>query len=176
MAESSHDDHAPEGHSPVETSTTLEVQAGAHGDAHAEHQAENPISPDAKLVVLTWITFGIVAFLLYKIAWKPILAALDVRESKIRQSLVDATEAREELERIEQTRKHMIAETVKETKALVASAREEAGKAASLVEAGAHDKVKIMYENAARDIEAMTHKSIADLRQEQADIVLDSQE
>ncbi|MDA1045003.1 MAG: F0F1 ATP synthase subunit B [Verrucomicrobia bacterium] len=173
MADSTHHDHAHEGLADADISTSIAVPAGAHADAHgAEAGNAGLITPEAKMVVLTWVTFGIVAFFLHKIAWKPILAALDAREARIRQSLDDATKARDELAQIEQTRKAMMVEAEKETKAMVASARDQAGRAAAQVEAGAHEKVKIMYENAARDIEAMTHKSIVDLRREQAGIVL----
>lgn len=173
MADSSHlNDAMAQGSSEVDHATTVEVPTG-HGDAHGDHgDSGSLIAPDAQMVILTWITFGIVAALLYKIAWKPILTSLEAREGKIRKSVDDAEAARKALDEIEHTRKKIIAETQKETKSMIASAREEAAKAASLVEAGAHDKVKIMYENAERDIDALKNKAISELRREQAGLVL----
>jgi len=172
MADSS-DDPTPHESSDVDHATTVEVPAG-HGDGHHgdHHDSGSLIAPESQMVILTWVTFGIVAALLYKIAWKPILSGLEAREEKIRKSVDDAEAARKALEEIEQTRSKIIADTEKETKSMIASARDEAAKAASQVEAGAHEKVKIMYENAERDIDALKNKAISELRREQADLVL----
>ncbi len=161
--------HEPTG---VDHATTIEVPA-EHGEHHGDHHDSGSlIAPDTQMVILTWVTFGIVAALLYKIAWKPILSGLEAREEKIRKSVDDAEAARKALEDIEQTRSKIIADTEKETKGMIANARDEAAKAASQVEANAHEKVKIMYENAERDIDALKNKAISELRREQADLVL----
>ncbi len=163
-----HGSEAP-GHEEHQAMTT---EHAAHGDPHGAHETPNPISPDTQMVILTWITFGIVATLLYKVAWKPILSALESREGRIRNALTDAKKAKEELEQIEQTRTQMIADTDRQTKEMIARAREDAAKAAAQVEASAHEKVKILYENAERDIEAMKTKTLSELRREQSDIVI----
>ena len=172
MADSS-DASAAYGSSDADHATTVEVPAG-HGDGHhGDHgDSSSLISPDAQMVIFTWITFGIVAALLYKLAWKPILGGLEAREEKIRKSVDDAEAAKQALAEIESTRNRIIAEAEKETKEMVANAREEAAKAASQVESSAHEKVKIMYENAERDIDALKNKAISELRREQADVVL----
>jgi F-type H+-transporting ATPase subunit b len=172
MADSSHDDHVIGGHADAAHGTSIEVPADSHGDVSHGHDGQSLFAPDVSMVILTWVTFGIVAAVLYKIAWKPILAGLDAREGKIRQSLDDADKAAKALADIDASRAAMIVQAEKDTQAMVAAARDEAIKAASKVEAGAHEKVKIMYENAERDIEAVKHKAIDELRREQAGLVL----
>ena len=61
------------------------------------------ISP--MMMGLTWVTFILVTFILYKVAWKPILAALDKREETIRKAQEDAAQIREELQKMEDSRK-----------------------------------------------------------------------
>ena len=120
----------------------------------------------------TWVTFGVVSFILYKIAWKPILAALDVREGRIRQSLEDAQKARVQLEEMEAARKQMLVDAEDETKAIISKARDAAAEASNSIEHRAAEKVQIMYENAERDIEAMKAESITTLRNEQLEMVI----
>ena len=48
-----------------------------------------------KMMVLTWVTFLLVTVILYKIAWKPILSALEKRENEIRKAQEDAAKIRE---------------------------------------------------------------------------------
>jgi len=147
------------------THETIEVPANAHAD-------KGPLNVDPQMVAWTWVTFAIVAFVLYKIAWKPILAALDAREERIRSSLDDARRAREEIENIEETCNALKLEAANESKEIVAKARAAATEAASHVEARASEKIAIMYENAERDIDAMTNKVVADMRKDQADIIV----
>ncbi|MCE9616674.1 MAG: F0F1 ATP synthase subunit B [Lentisphaerae bacterium] len=149
---------------------TIEVDpAQSHGGGHAP---VSPLSPDAQMVVWTWVTFSVVAFILYRVAWKPILAALEAREHRIHQALEDADQARAAVGQIAETQRTMRAETERECKAMIAAAREAAAEAANQVEKKAHERVKVLYENAERDIEALKNRVIADIRREQAELVV----
>ena len=52
------------------------------------------------LIVWTILTFLILLFILKKIAWKPILTALDQREKDIKDSLEKAEQAKEDAQKI----------------------------------------------------------------------------
>ena len=130
------------------------------------------MSGEPLVALWTWITFGAVAFILYKIAWKPILAALDAREARIRKSVEDADQARRELVGIEQTKEKMLSEAEDQTKQMIAKARDAASVAANHIEQRANEKVQIMYENAERDIEAMQAQAAATMRNQQVDMVI----
>ncbi len=140
-------------------------------DGHGEHHASNPLSPDALMVVWTWVTFGIVAAILYKVAWKPILAGLDAREARIQQSLDEAKRIQETMARLDDTHRARTEATERECRTLIAKAREAATAATAAVERGAQERVKVLYENAERDIEALRNRVVADLRREQAELI-----
>ena len=60
-------------------------------EAHGGVGAPNPlVQLDPGLFIWTIITFLILLFVLAKFAWKPLLAALESRESTIKSSLDDA--------------------------------------------------------------------------------------
>lgn len=130
-----------------------------------------PLSPDAQMLIWTWVTFGIVAALLYKIAWKPILAGLEARELRIRSSLEQADEVRKSLAALEVTGREMRAEAERHCREMIARAQEAAKVAADQVEKTAHERVRVLYENAERDIAAMRNRVVADIRREQADMI-----
>jgi F-type H+-transporting ATPase subunit b len=153
---------------PVESVGTVGVPA-----EHETDHAPNPLAPDALMVVWTWVTFGVVATLLYKIAWKPILAALDAREGRIRQSLDDAEQTRRELAAVEQTTRTMMEQAEHDGQEIIARAREQAAEAANQIEVKAHDKAKALYENADRDIAQLRRETVNAVRREQADMVID---
>ena len=128
--------------------------------------------PEALVALWTWITFGAVSFILYKVAWKPILAALDAREARIRNALDDAEAVREKLATIDETKSRLIQEAEEEAKQIIADARTAAGEAGAQVEKRAAEKVSILYENAARDIATIKEKTVAVMQSEQAEIVI----
>lgn len=140
--------------------------AGGHGDAHSQMVSD----VNATMVVLTWVTFGLLAAVLYKIAWKPILAGLDEREASIRKALEDAAKAREEAERIGRERDLRIAEADAKAKAIVDTAREAAVQLGATIEAKAREEVQILMENAHREIRTEREKALAALRKESAEL------
>lgn len=136
-------------------------------------QEAEVLAHNAEVVVRwTWITFGVVAFVLYKIAWKPILAGLDAREKRIRDAIEGADKVSKELAAIDATRQAMLAEVEAKSQQAIAQARAAAIEAATGVERRSAEKVKILYENAERDIEAMKNSALASLKKEQLDLIL----
>ncbi len=57
------------------------------------------ITPEVGTIIWTVITFVILAFLLGRFAWKPLLQLLEERERTVKDSLDSARTAREEAER-----------------------------------------------------------------------------
>ncbi len=58
------------------------------------------ITPEFGLVIWMIISFGIVLFILKKLAWKPILKAIEQRENTIENSLQSAKHAKEEMSKV----------------------------------------------------------------------------
>lgn len=148
-----------------------------HGTAAVppKHGAEgqpNVMNVAPQMMGLTWLVFGLVAALLYKLAWKPILKALDQREATIRQSLDNATKLRDELDKLEQQRCAVLAEADRKSRDVLADARKAAGETAAMIEQKARAEAQALVENAKREIAAAEEKAKDGLRQEAAELAL----
>jgi F-type H+-transporting ATPase subunit b len=152
-----------------QTYTAVEEVPG-HG---GEHHEPSVINISGNMVVLTWIVFGITAVVLYKTAWKPILAALDKREESLRKAMEDAEKTRVEMASIEQTRANMVAEADNRARDILDKARQAAVETANTIEAKAREESQILLENARREIRAEQNKAMAALRRESADLAID---
>jgi F-type H+-transporting ATPase subunit b len=141
-------------------------QADAHGGGH------DAGSPAFIMPILVWVTFGLLLAVLYKFAWKPILEALDQRESDIRRAVDDADELKRELAAIEDRRTAAIEQADATAKEIVSTARRAATDAGTLIEDKARDEAKILLENANREIGAARDKAAASLRQESAETAI----
>jgi F-type H+-transporting ATPase subunit b len=126
------------------------------------------ISP--MMIGLTWVTFILVTFILYKVAWKPILEALDKREGTIRKAQEEAAQIREELRKIEDFRMKTQAEADNQARDIIAAARRAAEDAGRVIEEKSRKEAQILVENAERDIGKAREKAIAALRKESADL------
>ena len=126
------------------------------------------ISP--MMIGLTWVTFILVTFILYKVAWKPILEALDKREETIRKSQEEAAQIREELRKMEDFRGKSQAEADNQARDIIAAARRAAEDAGRVIEEKSRKEAQILVENAERDIGKAREKAIAALRKESADL------
>lgn len=153
----------------ADTSHAHTAQPAAHDDAHG---GPNPIQVSGPMMGLTWLTFGLLAFVLYKVAWKPILTALDQREKQIRDALEEARLTREEYAQIDEKRTQLIDEADAKARAIVEQARKAAVETAQTIEAKARDEANILLANAQREISTAHEKALADLRRESADLAV----
>ena len=153
---------------------TVEVPA-PHGEAAGGHgsSSDGLIKPDVMLMGLTWLTFALMAVILYKVAWKPILNALDQREKDIQKAMDEAARTRDELARIDETRKGILAEADAKAKEVVDAARRAAADASQTIEAKAREEAQILIQNAQREITAAQERAVAALRKESADMAVD---
>jgi len=75
------------------------------------------------LIIWTVITFVILLFILKKVAWKPILTALDKREATIKESLEKAEKAKEEAQKVLQQNQEAISKAEEESKKIIEQSR-----------------------------------------------------
>jgi len=75
------------------------------------------------LMIWTVITFIILLIILKKVAWKPILTALDKRESDIRESLAQAEKAKEDAKKILEENQANLAKAEEESKKIIDQSR-----------------------------------------------------
>lgn len=77
------------------------------------------VTPNVGTIFWMMIVFGIVAFVLKRFAWKPILMALHEREDSIESALNAASEARKEMENLKAGNEELIAQARKEKEAML---------------------------------------------------------
>ncbi len=149
----------------AEPSHDLTATTQVPHDAHAE---VDPMAISGQMVIWTWVVFAILLAVLYKVAWKPILAKLDEREKDIQDSIDHATQLRDELAAIEEVRAKTIAEADEKARAILDAARRGAQEQARAIETKAREEAQIMVENAKREIDNSRAKAEDALRIESA--------
>lgn len=127
----------------------------------------NPlVQPDPGLYFWTIIIFLVLAFLLYKFAWKPLLAMLEKRESTIRQSFVDAEKAREELANVKEDTEKLLAEARMESQEILAASKKNAEKMKEEIVEKAQTKSDALLEDAKKQIQIEKDRAITDVKSE----------
>lgn len=81
---------------------------------------------NGKLFVAQLVNFSVIAFVLWKWAWKPLVKLLDERSEKIAKSLEDAKRIEEELKKTHERREQILLEAKKEAKSIMETATKNA--------------------------------------------------
>jgi F-type H+-transporting ATPase subunit b len=149
-----------------QTQAVVQVEPAAHG---AE---DGLMSVSAPMMTLTWVSFLIVAALLYKVAWKPILTALDLRESGIRKALENAEKARREALASEERNRKLIQDAEVEAHRIIVEARSAAEACVRQLHEDAARRAKELTEEAQRDIACAIDQARQSLRGETAEMVI----
>jgi len=142
----------------------------AHGKEGGSLLSIKDVSPS--MMGLTWLTFILMTVILYKVAWKPILKALDMREESIRRALEDAEKARKETADLEARQKQILKDSEAEAQAMIANARVAARQTAEMIEARASRESRELIENAKKEISSATEKARTELRRESAELTI----
>ena len=131
----------------------------------------NPlVQPDPGLYIWTILTFLILVWLLAKFAWRPLLAALDERQSSIRKALDDARKAKQELEGIHAESAKLLAQARSEAAEIVSRSRSDADRFREEMKDKARTEAAGLIRNAERQIELETTRALQQIRQEAVDI------
>ncbi|MDP2654218.1 MAG: F0F1 ATP synthase subunit B [Candidatus Omnitrophota bacterium] len=138
----------------------------------AAPEKPNLLNADVTVLILTWVTFFLLLAVLQKFAWKPILAALDERENRIRRSIEEAEKTRQEYEKIEENRSKILDEAGEQSKNILDDSRKAAQNLAKAIEQKAKNEAQVVLENTRRDIQIAKDKAEAQLRQESAEIAV----
>ncbi len=149
------------------------TQAVTEAVTAAGHEADaGLINVSGPMMGLTWVTFALVALILYKVAWKPILIALDMREQGIRRALEDAEKARREAAASEERNRKLIQDAEQEARRIVAEARAAAESGAQQLREEAEQRARKLAEETRRDIAAAAEHARETLRRETADLTV----
>jgi len=122
------------------------------------------ITPGIGLLFWMFLAFSVVLFILKKFAWKPILEALEERESSISTALSEARLAREEVSLLKVKNDELIHEVQEERDTILKEAR--ATKSAMVAEAKdrAREEADRMIAQAREEIQSEKNAAMADIR------------
>ena len=140
--------------------------------AAAPHAVGEPVSLtqqfgiDLPYLIAQIISFAIVAFLLYKFAFKPVLATIDERQSKIEDGLNYADEMKAKLADAETQHTARIKEASLEAQQIIHEARETGKEMIDKQSLEATERAEQMIANAEQAIELERKKMVADVREE----------
>ncbi len=124
------------------------------------------------LLIWTIITFILLVFVLRKVAWNPLLSALEQRESSIRESLEESQRARQEAQALLEENQRQRAEANQESARIIEQGREEAERVkASIIEQSRQEGQRLV-EDARRQIAQERQAAIQDLKSTAADLAL----
>ena len=126
------------------------------------------------LFIWTWITFGALLLLLYKLAYPSLLKGIKDREQKIADSVDKAEEIERRLSAMKNEHQEMLNTAQKEADAILREVRKEAGQLKKKLAAKAENEASEILEEARRKIEAEREAVINALRKELAEFVCDA--
>jgi len=133
----------------------------------------NPlVQPDPGLFIWTILTFLVLLGLLARFAWKPLLAALDKRQQMIAQTVEDAKQAREEIERARQESAQVLAKARVDAEAVLTRTQADAARFHEEMRQKALADAQTVIQRAEREIELEKQRAIKQIRHEAVDLSL----
>ena len=131
----------------------------------------NPlVQPDPGLYIWTIVTFLVLAALLRKFAWRPMLDALDRRQEAIRKSLDEAKQAQREMDRLNEESTRLLAAARAEADEIISRTRADAARAGEDMKQKARADAENIVRNAEREIALETSRALRKVREEAVDL------
>lgn len=140
--------------------------------AQADNGGGALFSVDPGVFLWTIVIFAGVLFVLGKFAWGPILGGLDARENRIRSSIEEARQMRQESERLLEEHRSQLADARRQAQELVAEGREAGERVRREIEAKARESSEQMLVRARQEIQRERDQAVATLRKEAVDLAM----
>ncbi len=130
------------------------------------------LSPEPGLIFWTALTFVIVLLILKKVAWGPIITALEEREKGIQSSIDTAHKAKDEAEAILRQNRELLAKADAESDKIIREGKEYADKLRTDINEKAQAEAQKMISSAKDEIEQEKRRALQELRNEVADLAV----
>jgi F-type H+-transporting ATPase subunit b len=147
-----------------------------HGESAEDTQAAKDdkeiMSPEAPLAIWTLIVFVGLVLILGKYAWKPMMKALQERESHLEHVLLDSEKARNEAEAIAAENRRQLAQAADQVRALIEEARKEAQVAAASIISKAQAEAEASRQRAEREIAGAKDQALMEIWSSTADLAV----
>jgi F-type H+-transporting ATPase subunit b len=158
--------HAEEA-KPV-TGTTTHATTAHEGSAGKEDPSEelmpNPLSATSIMsAIWVLIIFGIVLAILYKTAWKNILAGLKAREDRIRGDIAAAEDARAKAEANLKEYSNQLATAEQRVREMITAATADGEKIAAQIRARGEQEANDVKDRATKEIEAAKKQALTEI-------------
>lgn len=121
------------------------------------------MDPNPGLAFWTVVTFVVLFLLLKKLAWKPMIAALDQREKGIRDAIEGAEKAREEAKQMLDEARQKLEASAQDARAVLDEARQKAGRIEQDMLQKAQRECAHIQEQSLREIERAKEKALEEL-------------
>lgn len=128
------------------------------------------------LIIWTLVTFIILLFVLKKMAWKPILSALDQRESAIREALEKAEQAKAEAQKVLDQNQANLNKAEEESRRIIEQSRAYSEKLKEQLLQESREQSKKLLEDASAEIERKKEAAFTDLKNQVAEIAINAAE
>jgi F-type H+-transporting ATPase subunit b len=131
----------------------------------------NPlVQPDPGLFIWTIVTFLGLLWALKKLAWSPLLEALETRQNAIRKSLDDAQQAKTELERLHVESAQILQRARVDAESIITQSRADGDRLREEIRAKARGEADHIVKNAERQIQLETSRALEQIRREAVDL------
>ena len=130
------------------------------------------LTPDLGLIFWQLIGFLLLLFLLGKYAWRPILGALNERETSIEQALSAAEKAKAEMAQLKSENEKLLADARKEREAMLRDATAAANKLREEAREQASEESARIVADAQASIEVQKQAALAEIKHQVGDLSL----
>jgi F-type H+-transporting ATPase subunit b len=128
------------------------------------------------LMIWTVVTFIVLLLILKKVAWKPILTALDKRENDIKQALEQAEKAKDEAKKILEENQANLAKAEDESKKIIEQSRSYAESLKEQMIKESKEQAKKIVEDASSEIQRKKDAAFEELKSQVAEIAVNAAE
>lgn len=171
LAETEHSSAAPN----AEAEHGDEAVSAQAPDSHSAPNtgAGDPLYMNPDLAFCTLVVFLILLAVLWKVAWGPIVQALEKREAGISDNIAAAAAKHEEAKTLLAQHQARIDEAADEVRGMLEEARRDAEKTKTQIVAEARDAAQTERNRAIRDIEVAKEGAVKGLAEHSANLAID---
>jgi F-type H+-transporting ATPase subunit b len=130
------------------------------------------VQPSVGLIFWTVVTFVLLALVLKRFAWKPILGIIDAREKVIREALEESKRAREAADEALAKNKEMVAHARADAARIVSEGQKEAQRLRSEILEKARSEALAVLDQGRKQIELETKQAVDKLKGTVVDVAL----
>ena len=155
---------------PAQLALAQGLGAQGNGSKAAEDSQPGLLSLDVQQAVWVLVIFVVLVFILYRTAWKNVLAGLKAREDRIRKDIADAESARVRGEQALKDYNAQLATAEAKVQAMFNQAAVDAEKIAAGIRMHAQQEAEEIKERAIREIETSKEQALSEIYEQTANL------